>query len=78
MRIERIFVMDGIVVVFEVTVYDSETRCPVMFCQHDSCEAATDYVRRQLGKPHNSRYGYRIDKVWYNSEYYRKELAELC
>lgn len=55
--------MDGIVVVFEVTVYDSETRCPVMFCQHDSYEAATDYVRRQLGKPHNSRYGYRIDKV---------------
>lgn len=22
--------------------------------------------------------GYRTDKVWYNSEYYRKELAELC
>ena len=49
--------MDGIVVVFEVTVYDSETMCPVMFCQHDSYEAATDYVRRQLGKSRNSRYG---------------------
>ena len=49
--------MDGIVVVFEVTVFDSETRCPVMFCQHDSYEAATDYVRRQLGESHNSWYG---------------------
>ena len=78
MRIERIFVMDGIVVVFEVTAYDSETRCPVMFCQYDSYGAATDYVRRQLSKPHNGRYGYRIDEVWYNSEYYHKELAELC
>lgn len=48
--------MDGIVVVFEVTVYDSETRCPVMFCQHDSYKEATDYVRRQLSKPHNARY----------------------
>ena len=46
MRIERIFVMDGIVVVFEVTVCDRETRCPVMFCQRDSYEAATDYVWR--------------------------------
>lgn len=72
------FVVDGIVVVFEVTVYDSETGCPVMFCQHDSYEAAIDCVRGQLSEPHNSRYGCRIDKVWYNSEYYRKELAELC
>lgn len=72
------FVMDGIVVVFEVTVFDGVTGCPVMFCQYDSYEAATDYVRGQLGKPCNSRYGYRIDKVWYNGEYYRKELAELC
>lgn len=72
------FVMDGIVVVFEVTAYDSEIGCPVMFCHYDSYEAATDYVRRQLGEPHNSRYGFRIDEVWYNSEYYRKELAELC
>lgn len=78
MRIERIFVMDGIVVVFEVSAYDSETGCPVMFCQHDSYKEATDCVRRQLSKPYNSRYGYLIDKVWYNSEYYRKELAELC
>ena len=70
--------MDGIVVVFEVTVYDSETGCPVMFCQYDSYEAAADCVRRQLSKSCNSRYGCRIDKVWYNSEYYRKELAELC
>ena len=72
------FVMDGIVVVFEVTVYDGETRCPVMFCQCDSYEAVTDYVRRRLGKPHNGQYGCRIDKVWYNSEYYRKGLAESC
>lgn len=70
--------MDGIVVVFEVTVYDSVTRCPVMFCQHDSYKAATDYVRRLLGEPHNSRCGCRIDEVWYNSEYCRKELAESC
>ena len=70
--------MDGIVVVFEVTMLDRETRCPVMFCQHDSYEAATDYVRRLLGKPCNGRYECRIDKVWCNSEYYRKELAELC
>lgn len=70
--------MDGIVVVFEVTVCDSVTGCPVMFCQYDSYEAATDYIRRQLGKPCNGQYGYRIDKVWYNSEYYRKELAESC
>ena len=70
--------MDGIVVVFGVTVCDSGTRCLVMFCQHGSYEAATDYVRRQLGKPHNGRYGYRIDEVWYNSEYYRKELPESC
>lgn len=33
---------------------------------------------KQLSKPHNSRYGYHIDEVWYNSEYYHKELAELC
>ena len=72
------FVMDGVVVVFEVTVFDCETRCPVMFCRHDSCGAATDYVRRRLGKSYNSRYGYRVDEVWYNSEYYRKGLAELC
>lgn len=70
--------MDGIVVVFEVTVFDGETGCPVMFCQYDSYGAAIDYVRGQLGEPRNSRYGCRIDKVWYNSGYYRKELAELC
>ena len=70
--------MDGIVVVFEVTGYDSELGCPVMFCQHDSYEAASDYIQRQLNEPRNSWYGYRIDKVWYNSEYYRKEMAELC
>lgn len=70
--------MDGIVVVFEVTVYDSETGCPVMFCQYDSYEAAFDYVRRQLSELHNGRYGCRIGEVWYDSEYYRKELAELC
>lgn len=78
MRIERIFVMDGIVVVFEVTVYSRELRCPIMFCQYDSYGAAIDYVRRQLGKPRNGRYGYRIDKVWYNSEHYREEMAESC
>lgn len=38
--------MDGIVVVFEVTTYDRELRCPIMFCQYDSYEAATDYIRR--------------------------------
>lgn len=70
--------MDGIVVVFEVTVYDSETRCPVMFCQHDSYEAASDYIQSQLSEPYNSRYGYRIDKVWYNSEHYCREMAGLC
>ena len=70
--------MDGIVVVFEVTVYDSVTRCSVMFCRYDSYEAATDYVRRRLGRPRDSQYGYRIDKVWYNSEYYRREVAESC
>lgn len=70
--------MDGIVVVFEVTVFSSESRCPVMFCQYDSYEEAVDYIKRQLNEPRNSWYGYRIDKVWYNSEYYRKEMAELC
>lgn len=70
--------MDGVVVVFEVSGYDSESGCPVVFWQCDSYEAATDYVRRQLNEPYNSRYGYRIDKVWYNSEHYRTEMAGLC
>lgn len=70
--------VDGIVVVFEVTGYDSESGCPVVFCQHDSYEAASDYIVRQLSEPHNSRYGYRIDKVWYNSEHYCREMAGLC
>lgn len=74
----EVFVMGGVVVVFEVTVCDGETGCPVMFCQFDSYEAASDYVRGRLGEPRNGRYGFRIDEVWYNGEYYRKELAGLC
>ena len=76
--IEGVFVVDGVVVVFEVTAFDSETGCPVMFCQFDSYEAAVGYVRGQLGVSCNGRFGFCIGEVWYNGECYRKELAGLC
>ena len=70
--------VDGIVVVFGVIVFDGGVGCLVVFCRYGSCGVVVGCVWGLLGGFCDGWCGCRVDGVWYNGECYCKELAELC